>query len=132
VKLTLFNFFKEGATFLWIFFISLVMIMPSYGQDQTANELYDPRGVRNPFIPLLTSSGHGVSGLLAVESIEDIVIEGIVYDPPNGSIIVVNGTVMSSGKTVGKVKVLEIEPKGALFSISDVEGFKAMHDNKRA
>ena len=132
MKPTLFNFFKQAATFVWIFFISLAMIMPSYGQDQVESELYDPRGVRDPFIPLLTSSGHGVSGLLAVETIDDIVIEGIVYDPPKGSIIVVNGTVMSPGKTVGKVKVLEIEPKGALFSISDVEGFKAMHDNKRA
>ena len=33
MKPTLFNFFKQAATFVWILFISLAMIMPSYAYD---------------------------------------------------------------------------------------------------
>ena len=53
-----------------------------------------------------------------VESADDIKIEGIVYDP-NGSVVIVNGTVMKEGEQLSSLKVLKIRSEGVQFSLND-------------
>ena len=45
-------------------------------------DLYNARGKRDPFVPLVTKeTRQTASGLVGVENVEEISIEGIIYDP---------------------------------------------------
>jgi len=91
-------------------------------------EMYDAHGKRDPFVPLVTSTMRSASsGLLGVDNIEDLSIEGIVYDPAHGSAVIVNGAILKEGEELGSVKVLEIKPEGAKFLINGLVGFKAIY-----
>ena len=92
--------------------------------------LYNPHGKRDPFVSLVTTATRVSSGLVSVENIEELNVEGIVYDP-KGSIIVVNGTVLKEGEELGAVKVLKIREDGALFSINGVESFKPLYEDSK-
>jgi len=65
-----------------------------------------------------------------VNSVDELSVEGVVYDPAQGSIVIVNGTVLKDGQEVGNVKVIRIEPKGAVFSVNGTEDFKALYEEK--
>ena len=95
-------------------------------------DLYNARGKRDPFVPLVTmSSRPTAAGLIGVESIDEIKVEGIIYDPENGSFVIVNGSVMKEGEEQGTVKVLKIEAGGAYFSINGLEGFKTQYPSEQ-
>lgn len=123
-----FNLFKQTYLFLWILLLSFGMICSVEAEPPDAETLYNSHGKRDPFLPLVTLTTKESSGLLGVESIDEIVVEGIVYDPKNGSIVIVNGSVLKEGEDIGNVKVLEIKPNGATFSVNGMEGFKAMYE----
>ena len=93
----------------------------------TEQASYDAHGKRDPFVPLVTLTTKQAAGLLGVESIDEIVIEGIVYDPKHGSVVVVNGSILKEGEDLGNVKVIRIQPDGAVFSINGTEEFKTMY-----
>ncbi len=93
-----------------------------------ADELYSARGRRDPFVPLVTQSTRQVaSGLLGVQSIDEISIQGVIYDPKNGSMVIVNDSLLKEGDEEGTVKVLRIDTDGALFSINGIEGYKTQY-----
>ncbi|MBI2095827.1 MAG: hypothetical protein HYT89_06635 [Candidatus Omnitrophica bacterium] len=128
-----------------LFFFFLWILPPGFGMilaesSAQAGELESPvytaRGKRDPFVPLVTASARHVEGLLGAETAEDITVEGVVYDPKGGSVVIVSGTLLKEGETVGGVKVVEVKPEGVLFSIHGVESFKPMYpreeDQKRA
>jgi hypothetical protein len=114
--------------FLWILSGVFVMIfsVPGFAADEIA---YDPHGHRDPFAALVTLTSKESSGLMGIESVDEVLIEGVVYDPKNGSIIVINGSVLKEGDEVSGVKVIQIKPDGALLSLNGVEGFKPMHQD---
>jgi len=95
-------------------------------------QLYRARGRRDPFVPLVAlTMKSSSSGLLGVESIDDIQIEGVVMDPdPRKSVVVVNGSVLKTGEEVGSVKVLSIRGDGAEFSVNGVEEFKPLYKDE--
>lgn len=78
---------------------------------------YDPRGKRNPFIPLVTSEGR----LLKLDKeasdggIKDLLIEGIIYDKQGRSYVLVNGSVAGIGDIVNDYQILRIEEKKVIF-----------------
>lgn len=81
--------------------------------------VYDAKGKRNPFIPLVTSTGK----LLKLETEENpsgLLLEGIIYDKSGISYAVVNGEVVKIGDTVGGFQVLKIN-KGEVIFIKDGE-----------
>ena len=95
-------------------------------------KLYQARAKRDPFVPLVASGMKpNAGGLMAVESPEQIQLEGIVTDPdPKKSIVVANGSVLKMNEEVGPVKVLKIEPGGVLFSINGMEAFKPLYQEE--
>ena len=99
---------------------------PAFAEEKS---LYTAGGQRDPFVQLLgTGSRQAPSGLLGVENVEDIRVEGIVVDAnPANSIVVVNGTMMRQGEELGQVKVLSIKPDGASFSVNGVEGYRTLY-----
>ncbi len=118
-------------SFLWIPIFSSVMMISS-DAHAAEKELYAAKGQRDPFVQLLSAGAkQAVSGLLGVDTLEDIRVEGIVADADiSKSIVIVNGTVMKSGEEVGSVKLLSIATDGATFSVNGVEGFKTLYQEK--
>ena len=86
--------------------------------------MYDAKKKRDPFAPLISGSRVEVSGLFGVESIADIRLEGLVFDPITGSIVVANGVVLGEGETRDGVKVVEIKKDGVFFLIKEQVEFK--------
>ncbi len=89
--------------------------------------LYDARGKRDPFVQLVTATTRHAGGFSGAETTDDLVIEGVVYDPKSGSVVIVNGALLREGEEVGGVKVVRIKPEGVVFSVHGVESFKSMH-----
>ena len=116
--------------FLWIVGVASGMIFLCVSAQTAEEELYSAHGKRDPFVPLITTTTHMSSGLVSVENIEELSIEGIVYDP-KGSIVVINGTVLREGEELGAVKVLKITKDGALFSVNGVEAFKPLYEDTK-
>ncbi len=97
-----------------------------------AEELYSAKGRRDPFVPLVTQTTRQVaSGLLGVQGVDDVSIQGIIYDPKNGSMVIVNDSLLKEGDEEGSVKVLRIDADGALFSINGVEGYKTQYASEK-
>ncbi len=81
-------------------------------------------------MPLVTTASRQVaSGLIGVESLDEITLQGIIFDPKNGSMVIANDSMMKEGEEQGAVKVLKIEADGALFSVNGIEGFKAQYSS---
>ena len=118
--------------FLWYVCSAFGIIFFSVRAIASSEQLYDAHGRRDPFAPLVTQTTRQMaSGLIGVESLDEISIEGIVYDPKNGSIIIANGALLKEGEEQGAVKVLKIEADGALFSVNGVEGYKAEYQSEQ-
>ncbi len=119
-------------SFLWISFMAFGMIYAS-SNAQAAEKRYNVKGKRDPFVQLVGSNTHSaVAGLMGVETVEEITIEGIVHDSnPKNSIVVINGSVLKEGEESGPVKVLRIDPQGALFSVNGLEGYRALYEESK-
>jgi hypothetical protein len=105
----------------------LLLVAPVHATDEA---LYDAYSLRDPFVPLFASGGVGGGDLFAVNSVDELAVEGVVYDPRGGSVVVVNGTVLKDSQQIGNVKVVRIEPKGAVLSVNGVEEFKPLYEEK--
>lgn len=90
----------------------------------TASIQYEPQKKRDPFIPLATGQSGSVTGLFGVESVDDITLEGVVFDPNGASIVIANGVVLKQGESQGDVKVAEVTQKGVTFIIHETRQFK--------
>lgn len=88
---------------------------------------YDPHGKRDPFVPLVTGKAQESAGFLGIETIDQVLIEGVVYDPKNGSVVIINGTVLKEGEVSGNVRVVRVVPDGVTLAVNGVEGFKPMY-----
>jgi len=89
----------------------LICIISVFAEEQF---VYDAKGKRNPFIPLVTSDGR----LLKLDKEEtrgDLLIEGIIYDKYGRSYAIVNGAVVGIGDMAGDYQVLKIEEKKVIF-----------------
>lgn len=76
--------------------------------------IYDPKGNRNPFIPLVNQGGR-LMKLDKQEGEGDLSIEGIIYDKYGRSFAIVNGSVVSIGDAVGDYQVLRVEENRVIF-----------------
>lgn len=114
--------------FLWILLVTFGMILcaSAVAQEEVA---YDSNNKRDPFVPLVTGIGSQASGLYGIEQIDEIALEGVVYDP-RGSVAVVNGLVLQEGDEMGNVKVIKIESDGVLFSLNGTETFKSLYQEE--
>jgi hypothetical protein len=76
--------------------------------------VYDAKGRRNPFVPLVTSDGRLIK-LEAKEVTEGLALEGIIYDKTAMSYAIVNGLVVKVGDFAGGYQVLKIEQNKVIF-----------------
>ena len=73
-----------------------------------------------------------VENAQGVENIDELSIEGVVYDPARGSVVIVNGAILKEGEELGNVKVLEIKPEGAKFLVNGTTGFIPIYQDDSA
>jgi hypothetical protein len=82
-----------------------------YAQEQS---VYDARGKRNPFTPLVTSDGRLLK-LDKEEGTKTLSIEGIIYDEHGLSYAIVNAEVVKIGDEIAGYQVLKIEKNKVIF-----------------
>ena len=76
--------------------------------------IYDSKGKRNPFIPLVTADGRLLK-LQENEQNKEISLSGIIYDKRGVSYAIVNGMVVGVGDRIGEYRVLKILEKKVIF-----------------
>lgn len=123
---------KHFAIFLWIVWSAFGM-MNSQFLWASGEKLYNAQGKRDPFVQLVGLGARQTSSqILAVESLEEILIEGVVLDAnPKNSIVIVNGSVMKEGEENGNVKLVKIKSDGAVFSVNGIEGYKPLYQQEQ-
>lgn len=95
---------------------SFLLYARSFSKDKF---VYDAKGRRNPFIPLVSPEGV----LLKLDKQEDskkLAIEGIIYDKHGLSFAITNGKVVKIGDRIGDYQVLKIEKNKVIF-VKDAE-----------
>jgi len=110
---TFYDFFRSLKKFSILCFLSLGILTLVFGQGEF---VYEDKGKRNPFIPLVTSEGR----LLKLDK-QDVIssggltIEGIIYDKFGRSFAIVNTEVVGIGDSVGNYQVLKIFENKVVF-----------------
>ncbi len=89
----------------------------AYAQDDF---IYQSKGKRNPFIPLVDKSGR----LMQLEKEEEqgqsgLTVDGIIYDKQGISYALVNGKVVGTGDYAGEYRVLKIQDDKISFLKDD-------------
>ena len=118
---------KHFSLFLWIILPIIGIILASQDLLWADQNLYSARGKRDPFTQLISKTSRQASGLIGVETAEELSVEGIVYDSAKGSIVIANGSVLREGEELGNVKVVKIKNDGVLFSVNGIESFKPIY-----
>jgi len=82
-----------------------------YAQEQF---VYDAKGKRDPFIPLVTPDGRLLK-LEKEETASGLLLEGIIYDEHGLSYAIVNSEVVRISDKIGDYQVLKIEKNKVIF-----------------
>ena len=115
------------ALFLWILSLSSDMMAGVVQAADTETILYDARGKRDPFVPLVSNAIKQAPGLLNIETVDDVKIEGVVFDPKNGSVVIINGSVLKEGEEMESLKVISVRADGVKLSVNGMEAFKPIN-----
>ena len=95
-----------------LFLLGLIMSL-AFAQGEF---VYDAKGKRNPFIPLVTFQGRLLKlDKLEATSSEGLAVEGIIYDKFGRSFAIVNTNVVGIGDVVGDYQVLKIQENKVIF-----------------
>lgn len=75
---------------------------------------YQPKGKRDPFVPLLTAEGQRIrppgSDEELVSGISGLSLQGIVFDPQTESYAIINGKVVRRGDEIEGMTITDIAP----------------------
>jgi hypothetical protein len=100
--------------------IGLIAVMLVSSAAFAAEEAfkYNANSRRDPFTPLISDTGGYASDAYEASAIEDIRLEGIVWDEAKGSIAIINGEIAKEGDSLGAVKILKIEKDSVTFDVN--------------
>lgn len=97
---------RAGGIFCFI--LGFCLVVPSLWAA------YQPKGKRDPMIPLLTAEGQRIHPPGYDEEvptgITGLALQGIVYDPRAESYAIINGEIVREKEEVQGMKVLKIRP----------------------
>jgi hypothetical protein len=102
-----------------IFFSIIIILLMTLSLFAEETFIYDAKGKRDPFVSLALKDGSYISDAYGIKGVNDIRLEGIVWDRIKGSIAIVNGEIVKEGEEIGSLKLLKIEEKAVVF---DVDG----------
>lgn len=92
-----------GILFILLFFLFLLTL-----QAQEEGYVYKYQGKRDPFVPLISSSGYLLN--FEPENKSSFILEGILYDSNGDSIAIINGELVRVGESIGNAVITRIEP----------------------
>ncbi|MDP2981585.1 MAG: general secretion pathway protein GspB [Candidatus Omnitrophota bacterium] len=110
-------FFKKWSLSLFLLVCQLTAIISNCAFAEEGFK-YDAKSRRDPFIPLISETGGYASDAYEASAIEDIRLEGIVWDDVNGSIAIINGEIAKEGDSLGSVKILKINKDSVIFDVN--------------
>lgn len=123
----------KNAMFLWILFAVFDMIfvgLVAASESQSAEPFYSAKGKRDPFVPLVTLSSREPASLIGVQNANEVMLEGVIYDPNGQSLALISGSLLKEGQQLGGIKVVKVKPNGVQVSINGVESFKPLYTEK--
>jgi len=93
--------------------VIFIFLAISSGFGEEPGFVYDPKGKRDPFIPaeLAQKEKLQIKG-----RIEDIRLEGILWDRRGDSFAIINDEILKAGDTIMGFKILKIEKDRIIFS----------------
>lgn len=100
--------------FVWVCcFFNFFTLCSVYGEELT----YHTGDRRDPFVPLV-----GPDGIMMLKGkTSDFVVEGIIFDPREGSLALINGEMYKPGDSVNEAVIIQIFKDRVLLSIEDEE-----------
>lgn len=98
---------------------AVLIICVIFGSEVFADDAfkYNAKGKRDPFVPLISESGGYASDAYEASAVEDIRLEGIVWDDVRGSIAIINGEIVKEGEVIGSIKALKINKDSVIFDV---------------
>ncbi len=114
---------KILALYIIILLPSALSVSAGFTQDAKQEEsIYDSKGRRDPFIPLITRTAKAtMAGLENAQSVDDIMLEGIVWDKGGGSIAILNGIIVQEGDEIGNVMIETINNDNIFIHINRIK-----------
>lgn len=112
---------KSNKVYGFIFCLGIFIDYGLLTMDCFAEDfVYNSKGKRDPFVPLAGAGAvYQVKEAADINSIEDVVLEGILYDSKGGSIAIINGIILKEGDQAGIITIDKIEPKKVILRIED-------------
>lgn len=101
--------------------VRIMLIITCFSSFMLNAHAYDDRGVRDPFWPLVSSSGTIINYGQDV-SVSDMILEGIVANGQGVYTAIINGSVVEVGDLVGQYEIVGIQAKKVILS-KDAETF---------
>ncbi len=97
-----------------VYFILLILSFLFYplslvSAQEEALFKYENNQNRDPFILLVTKDGKFTVTYGTIDSIDDVILEGILYDENGKSVVVMNDLVLKEHDKIGKIQVKKIE-----------------------
>ena len=108
---------RKNSQYLTIVFcIAVSVTAPSWGVEIFN---YEPKGKRDPFVPLIGSGRNVSTGLEGIVSIEDVNLEGIAMGAKGKWVAIINGQLMKEDDKAGSLMIKRIADKKVTLSIDD-------------
>lgn len=98
----------------WLILLTTLPLSPLTNLYAQEEFIYDAKGKRDPFIPLVTPDGRLLK-LKQQEEATELLLEGIIYDEHGLSYAIVNGEIIKIGDKVGDYQVLKVEKNKIIF-----------------
>jgi hypothetical protein len=99
-----------------LFVGGMMLLMLASNLFAASEVVYDPGNRRNPFVPL---TGEENASASAISS--GIKLEGIIYDPGQQSMAILNGKTYQTGEAVGDATVVKILKDHVVISVQGEE-----------
>ncbi|NQT96070.1 MAG: hypothetical protein HQ572_06420 [Candidatus Omnitrophica bacterium] len=107
-----------------IYIIAIFMLAVTVGRVEAkdvAAFVYESGGRRDPFVPLVNKEGKLMVTYGVISSINDVVLEGILYDDKGQSVAIMNDLVLKENDQVGSIIVKKIERDRVILIYNDKE-----------
>lgn len=92
--------------------------------------VYDSHGRRDPFVPLLGVTSGSIGSLEDIMGIEDVSFQGFAVDSAGRKVVVLNGEMITEGRTIGRLTVKKILRNEVILIIDGSEHTLNIYQDK--
>lgn len=101
------------------FSIALIFLIIASAEGVCDDFKYEPRGKRDPFVPLIGQDKVVIATLADVSSVEDIKLEGIAIGSDGRRTAIMNGEIVKEGYKTGEIVIEKIDRKDVMLLINN-------------